>query len=46
MQSTLTDSQMRERLREKGIERASKFSWERCAQETLDALIKAGKARN
>jgi glycosyltransferase involved in cell wall biosynthesis len=47
MQSALTDSQMRERLREKGIERASKFSWERCAQETLDALIKAGKqARN
>jgi glycosyltransferase involved in cell wall biosynthesis len=47
MQSALTDAQMRRRLREKGIEQASKFTWERCAQETLDALIKAGKqARN
>jgi glycosyltransferase involved in cell wall biosynthesis len=47
MESALTDSHMRERLREKGIERASKFSWERCAQETLGVLIKAGKqARN
>jgi glycosyltransferase involved in cell wall biosynthesis len=44
MQSALTDSQMREQLREKGIEQASKFTWERCAQETLDVLIKAGKA--
>jgi len=44
MQSALTDLQMRERLREKGIEQASKFTWERCAQETLDVLIKAGKA--
>jgi glycosyltransferase involved in cell wall biosynthesis len=44
MQSALTDSQMRERLREKGIERASQFTWERCARETLDVLIKAGKA--
>lgn len=47
MQSALADSQMRERLREKGIEQASKFTWERCAQETLDVLIKAGRtARN
>ena len=47
MQSALTDSQMRERLREKGIERASKFTWEHCARETLDVLMKASKsARN
>ncbi|HEV8494035.1 MAG TPA: glycosyltransferase family 1 protein [Candidatus Angelobacter sp.] len=46
MQSALTDSQMRRRLREKGIERASKFTWERCARETLAVLVKAGKARN
>ncbi len=46
MQSALTDSQMRERLREKGIERASKFTWERCARETLDLLMKAGKGRS
>jgi glycosyltransferase involved in cell wall biosynthesis len=44
MQAALTDSQMRTRLREKGIEQASKFTWERCARETLDVLIKAGKA--
>jgi glycosyltransferase involved in cell wall biosynthesis len=43
MQSALTDSQMRERLREKGIEQASKFTWERCARETLDVLITAGR---
>jgi len=43
MQSALTDSQMRERLREKGIEQASKFTWERCARETLDVLIAAGR---
>lgn len=42
MESALVDSQMRERLREKGIERASRFTWERCAQETLDVLVKAG----
>jgi glycosyltransferase involved in cell wall biosynthesis len=47
MQSALTDSQMRRRLREKGIERASQFTWKRCAQETLDVLIKVGTgARN
>lgn len=44
MQTALLDSQMRERLRKKGIERASKFTWERCALEALDVLIKAGKA--
>jgi glycosyltransferase involved in cell wall biosynthesis len=44
MQSALVDSKMRERLRQKGIERASQFTWERCAQETLDVLMKAGKA--
>ena len=47
MQSALADSQMRERLREKGIAQASNFTWERCARETLDILMKAGKtARN
>jgi glycosyltransferase involved in cell wall biosynthesis len=44
LQSALGDSQMRERLRENGIARASKFTWERCAQETLDILIKTGRA--
>jgi glycosyltransferase involved in cell wall biosynthesis len=44
MQSALTDSQMRERLLKKGIESASKFTWERCARETLEVLMRAGKA--
>jgi glycosyltransferase involved in cell wall biosynthesis len=43
IQSALTDSQMRSRLRQEGIERASQFTWERCAQETLDVLMKTGK---
>ena len=42
-ESALVDSQMRDRLRQTGIEQASKFTWERCAQETLDVLMKAGK---
>jgi glycosyltransferase involved in cell wall biosynthesis len=44
MESALVDSQMRERLRQAGVERAAKFTWERCAQETLDVLIKVGAA--
>ena len=44
MQSLLGDSQIRERLREKGIEQANKFTWERCARETLDVLMRASKA--
>lgn len=44
MQSALVDSQMRVRLRQAGLERASKFTWERCAQETLDILIETGRA--
>jgi len=34
----LEDSDLRKRLREKGLLRASQFSWERCARETLSAL--------
>ena len=44
MESALADSHIRERLRQAGIERASQFTWERCAQETLDVLIKVGTA--
>lgn len=32
----LEDSDLRSRLREKGLARAAEFSWERCAGETLD----------
>ena len=44
MQSALIDSQLRERLRVRGLERARQFTWERCARETLDVLLRVGKA--
>lgn len=45
MQSALLDSQLNQRLRESGIERARQFTWEKCARETLDVLIQTGRAR-
>ncbi|HUN61523.1 MAG TPA: glycosyltransferase family 1 protein [Candidatus Sulfotelmatobacter sp.] len=35
IQRALEDSELRERLRRDGLARASAFSWERCAHETL-----------
>ena len=45
MQAVLRDSEFRRHLREKGINRAREFTWERCARQTLDVLMKAGEAR-
>ena len=45
MQAVLRDSEFRRHLREKGINRAREFTWERCACQTLDVLMKAGEAR-
>jgi glycosyltransferase involved in cell wall biosynthesis len=45
MQSALLDSQLNQRLRASGIERARQFTWEKCARETLDVLIQTGSAR-
>jgi glycosyltransferase involved in cell wall biosynthesis len=42
METVLRDSELRRRLTEKGIERTREFTWERCARQTLDVLIKAG----
>jgi glycosyltransferase involved in cell wall biosynthesis len=36
MRRALEDSELRERLRREGLARAAEFSWERCAQETLE----------
>ena len=36
MYRILTDSQLRQNLRKKGLERAKLFSWEKCARETLE----------
>ena len=44
MQKVLRDSELRLRLSEKGIDRAREFTWERCARETLDVLMKVGQA--
>jgi glycosyltransferase involved in cell wall biosynthesis len=44
MQTVLLDSQLGQRLRQNGIERAREFSWERCARETLEVLMRVGKA--
>jgi len=38
---TLGDSDLRARLRERGLERARLFSWRRCAEETLRVLEEA-----
>src|SRR5882724_8348848 len=35
MVRVLEDSDLRKSLREKGVQRAAEFSWQRCAQETL-----------
>jgi glycosyltransferase involved in cell wall biosynthesis len=43
MRSVLLDSQYQQRLRQNGIVRARQFSWESCAQETLQVLMQAGK---
>jgi len=38
MEMALTDNDLRKRLIEKGIAQANKFSWPKCAKETLKAL--------
>jgi glycosyltransferase involved in cell wall biosynthesis len=38
----LSDAALRERLRERGIQRAAQFTWQRCASETLRVLAACG----
>ena len=38
MESAIEDSELRQKLASRGLERASEFSWRRCAQETLMVL--------
>lgn len=42
MHSVLVDSQLGRRLRQGGIARAREFSWECCARETLQVLMRVG----
>lgn len=44
MQAALLDCDLNQRLRQNGVERAREFSWERCARETLQVLMRVGKA--
>jgi len=41
IESVLFDSQVRERISRRGIERATEFSWERCGRETLNVVARA-----
>jgi glycosyltransferase involved in cell wall biosynthesis len=41
IERALTDTELRTTLRTEGLERASVFSWQRCAQETLRVLQQA-----
>lgn len=43
MVEVCTDANLRQRMREKGLVRASLFSWERCASETLRVLREAAR---
>lgn len=36
MLNILTDSDLRQKLKNKGLEQAKKFSWKKCAQETVE----------
>lgn len=44
MQSVLRNHELSQDLRQKGIERARQFTWERCAHHTLDVLMKVGES--
>jgi glycosyltransferase involved in cell wall biosynthesis len=40
IQMLMNDANLRESLRQKGLERAKQFSWEKCARETLAVIEK------
>jgi glycosyltransferase involved in cell wall biosynthesis len=44
MERVLCDEELRAEMVKRGLERARNFSWERCAEETLAVLERAGKA--
>jgi len=41
IESALCDVELRSRIREQGLKRATDFSWERCGRETLNVLLRA-----
>jgi glycosyltransferase involved in cell wall biosynthesis len=46
MRRLITEPDLRETLRQRGLERASRFTWERCARETLRVLYGQTKNHN
>ena len=42
MTRALYDSALRNQITTRGLNRAAEFSWQRCAQETLDVLLREG----
>lgn len=40
MKKIVADENLRQNLVEKGLENVKRFSWEKCAQETLDVILK------
>ena len=46
MHAVLCNSELSSSLRQRGIDRARGFTWERCARETLNVLKKVAQARH
>ncbi len=46
MNKLLRDEQLRERLISMGVQRARKFSWKKCAEQTLEVLNTVGEGRS
>jgi len=46
MNKLLRDEQLRERLINMGFQRARKFSWKKCAEQTLEVLNTVGEGRS
>ena len=41
MKAVLSDEDLKKKLKDKGLERASFFNWQRTAKLTLDGLVRA-----
>lgn len=46
IRGVLLNSELQNNIREKGLVRAREFSWERCARETLQVLMRVGRNGN
>jgi len=46
METVLTDNMLKEKLIEKGISQAKKFSWQKCARQTLKVLTRSYEDRS